>query len=208
MGFWILSCDRCLSEDFETAIAGYQGIAERVIAEGRASNNAYLKLQELCDDIGHRLSGSEGLEKAIEWAQQSMRNDGHENVAAEPVMVRKWVRGNEYCKMLEPRPLEIGMLGLGGSIGTPKEGIVGEVIVVKDKQELDALPDDAVNGKIVVFNAAMPRYSETEGSGYGRVVQYRTNGASWAAERGAIAALVRSVTAYSLDTAAHGRHAV
>lgn len=40
----------------------------------------------------------------------------------------------------------------------------------------------------------MPAYSDTEGSGYGAAVQYRSNGAAWAAERGGVAALVRSVT--------------
>ena len=96
--------------------------------------------------------------------------------------------------------LPLAMLGLGGSVATPKEGIVADVIVVKDKAELDALPDEKIKGKIVLFNAAMPPFSTTTGSGYGKVVQYRSNGAIWAAERGAVAALVRSVTAYSLNT--------
>ena len=179
-------------------ISDYKPTANRIIAAGRKQNDAYLKLQELCDDIGHRLSGSESLEKAIEWAQQSMKADGQENVRAEAVTIRKWVRGNESCELLEPRPLKINMLGLGWSIGTASEGITAEVIVVKNKEELDSLPDEEIKGKIVVFNFPMPQYSETEGSGYGQAVQYRSNGAKWAAERGGVAALVRSVTAYSL----------
>lgn len=178
--------------------ASYEAVAKRIIKAGRKGNDSYLKLQELCDDIGHRLSGSESLEKAIVWAQESMKKDGQENVAAEPVTVRKWVRGKESCELIDPRPLKLDMLGLGWSIGTPKEGITAEVIVVDDKEELDSLKDEQVKGKIVVFNKAMPQYSSTEGSGYGDTVQYRTSGAKWAAERGGVAALVRSVTAYSL----------
>lgn len=176
----------------------YEATATKIIRAARAGNDSYLKLQELCDDIGHRLSGSESLDQAIEWAQQSMKNDGQENVGAEKVTIRKWVRGNESCELIEPRPLKFDMLGLGGSIGTPKEGITAEVVVVDSKEELDALPDEKVKGKIVVFNAAMPMYSESSGSGYGSTVVYRGNGAIWAAQRGAVAALVRSVTAYSL----------
>ena len=123
---------------------------------------------------------------------------GTKTFVADPVTVRKWVRGNESCEMILPRPFKMDMLGLGGSIGTPKEGITAEVIVVDSKEELDSLPDEQVAGKIVVFNAAMPAFSETKGTGYGDTVKYRTNGASWASERGAVAALVRSVTAYSL----------
>ena len=178
--------------------ASYEKVAKQIIEAGRKKNDSYLKLQELCDDIGHRLSGSKSLEKAIVWAQESMKKDGHENVAAEPVTVRKWVRGNESCELIEPRPMKIDMLGLGWSIGTPKDGITAEVIVVDDKEELDGLKDDQIKGKIVVFNKAMPQYSSVEGSGYGSTVQYRGNGAKWAAERGGVAALVRSVTAYSL----------
>ena len=181
-------------------LSDYESAAKKIIAAARQDNDAYLKLQELCDDIGNRLSGSESLEKAIEWAQQSMKNDGQENVRAEAVTIRKWVRGNESCELVEPRPLKMDMLGLGGSIGTTPEGITAEVIVVKDKQELDSLSDDQIEGKIVVFNHAMPMYSESDGSGYGGTVIYRSNGAKWAAERGGVAALVRSVTAYSLVT--------
>jgi len=187
-------------EDFKSIVDSYEKTANQIIESGRKKNDAYLKLQELCDDIGCRLSGSKELDKAIEWAQRSMKEDGHENVRADKVMVRKWVRGNESCEMLSPRNLKIEMLGLGGSVGTSSEGIEAEVSVVNDKDELDSLEDAQVKGKIVVFNCAMPAYSPTTGSGYGQTVQYRSNGAIWAAERGAVAVLVRSITAYSLNS--------
>jgi carboxypeptidase Q len=180
--------------------ADYQDIAARIISAGQESNNSFLKLQELCDDIGHRLSGSEELDQAIEWAQATMKADGQENVRAEKVMVTKWVRGNESCALVEPRPLNLPMLGLGGSVGTPPEGITAEVVVVANKDELDALPVETVQGKILVFNCVMPQFTDSVGSGYGETVQYRSNGAKWGAEKGAVAVLVRSVTARSLQT--------
>ena len=181
-------------------VADYQAAADKIIASARKGNDSYLKLQELCDDIGHRLCGSESLDQAIEWAQTSMKADGQENVHAETVTVRKWHRGNESCELIEPRAMKIEMLGLGWSVGTTAEGVTAEVIVVDDKAELDSLSDDQIKGKIVVFNYAMADYSDIDGSGYGDAVQYRSNGASWAAERGGVAALVRSVTAYSLNS--------
>ena len=178
----------------------YHDAANKIIEASRKSNNAYLMLQELCDDIGHRLSGSPSLDRAIEWANKTLKKQGHENVQSEKVMVRKWVRGNETAQLTFPRQMDIPMLGLGGSVGTGNRPIAGEVIVVDSKQELDELADAAIQGRIVVFNHTMPPYSETDGSGYGAAVQYRMNGATWAAERGGIAALVRSVTAYSLQS--------
>ena len=184
----------------EDIAPAYRATAQRIIAAARAGNDSYLKLQELCDDIGHRLSGSDSHARALSWAEAAMKKDGQENVRTEPVMVRKWVRGNESCQLIEPRSLRINMLGLGGSVGTGPDGISAEVVVVDSKEALDALPDEEVEGKIVVFNAAMPTYSEATGSGYGNTVRYRGSGATWAAERGAAAALIRSVTAYSLDS--------
>jgi hypothetical protein len=43
----------------------------------------------LTDTFGHRLSGSDPLEKAIDWAVAAMKKDGLENVRKEPVMVPK-----------------------------------------------------------------------------------------------------------------------
>lgn len=181
-------------------IDAYGPVAKQIIEAGHKGNDSIRKLEELCDGIGHRLSGSESLNKAIDWAQQVMQADGQENVRAEKVMVTKWVRGKESCELLEPRAEPISMLGLGGSVGTPAEGITAEVIVVRSKTELDALPNEKVEGKIVVFNAAMPKYSAENGAGYGTAVEYRGSGAKWAAEKGAVAALVRSITATSLST--------
>jgi carboxypeptidase Q len=174
----------------------YRETARRIIAAATEDDRAYRRLEQLCDDIGHRLSGSVGLERAIEWALRCFRDDGQENVRAEPVTVPVWVRGAESLEMVEPRAMSLPMLGLGGSCGTPPEGITAEAIVVRDVDELNAL-GDAVRGKIVVYNFPM---AEDGGRGYGTAVQYRVFGARWAIEHGAVAALVRSVTTRSLMT--------
>jgi carboxypeptidase Q len=174
-----------------------QATARRIVAAALADDGAYLKLQELCDGIGHRLGGSAGLDAATRWALRTMRADGHENVRLEPVMVPKWVRGRESCEMVAPRRQPLAMLGLGYSEGTPPAGISAPVVVVRDKAELDAL-GNAARGKIVLFNNVMPPYTREAGTGYGRAVQYRAFGAQWAAEKGAVACLIRSVTARSL----------
>jgi carboxypeptidase Q len=172
---------------------------EKIVAAALKNNDSYKKLQELCDDIGARLSGSDALNQAIEWALNTFKADGQENVRKEDVMVPKWVRGQESATMLEPRLYKLSMLGLGGSVGTPKSGVTGEVIVVHSRAELEKL-GDRVKDKIVLFNVAMPKYDPIKGAGYGATVSYRTSGAHWAAKQGAVAALVRSVTAHSLQS--------
>jgi carboxypeptidase Q len=83
------------------------------------------------------------------------------------------------------------MLGLGGSVGTPAAGITGDVMVVTSFEDLTARAAEA-RGKIVLFDVPFTTYGAT--------VRYRSGGASAAAKVGAIAALVRSVTPYSMRT--------
>ncbi len=177
----------------------YADTARQIIDRALADDGAWTKLEQLCDDIGHRLSGSAGLEKAVQWAAETMRRDGHENVRLQKVMVPKWVRGNESLHMHAPQETEIPMLGLGGSVGTPPEGITAEVISVRDEDDLHARGEQ-VRGKIVLFDVPMPRENEQVGAGYGPAVRYRGAGARMAAEYGAVAALVRSVTTRSLQS--------
>jgi carboxypeptidase Q len=172
-------------------IDDYRMDAGRIIGSALTSDRAYSRLAHLTDHIGHRLSGSKGLERAIEWAVTEMKRDGLDRVRAEKVMVPHWVRGEESLELISPVSLKLSMLGLGNSIGTPAEGITAEAIVVRNFDELDALGEQ-VRGKIVVYNAPF--------TNYGATVAYRGGGASRAARYGAVAALVRSVTPVSLQS--------
>ncbi|MGE3181553.1 MAG: M20/M25/M40 family metallo-hydrolase [Phycisphaerae bacterium] len=180
-------------------VSAYADEARQIREAVMRSNDAYADLAELCDEYGPRLSGSVALERAIDWAQQKMKADGLANVRAEPVMVPKWVRGEERLTLVAPHERPIEMLGLGGSVGTPPGGIEAEVLVVPSIEKLRELGHSAAKGKIVLFNYPMKPYDPETGSGYGDVVRYRGSGAMWAAEAGAVAALVRSVTAYAFN---------
>ncbi len=169
----------------------YREAAGRIIGAALTDDTAYRRLAYLTDRIGNRLSGSEPLERAIEWALAEMRRDRLDNVRAEKVMVPRWVRGEESLEMLEPAARRLPMLGLGNSVGTPPEGVTAEAVVVRSFDELEAL-GERVRGKIVVYNVPF--------TSYGATVQYRGSGASRAARYGAVAALVRSVTPVSLQT--------
>src|SRR5580765_2683087 len=73
----------------------YREPASRLIGEAVGSTFAWQRLAVLTDTIGHRLSGTPALDRAIEWAVDEMKRDGLENVHTERVMVPKWVRGAE-----------------------------------------------------------------------------------------------------------------
>ena len=136
--------------------AKYKADADKILTAAMADNDGYAALTYLCDHIGKRLSGSAPLGTAIEWGAELMRNAGLQNVKVQPVMVPHWVRGNEsghdddLGQGAGMRPLH--MLGLGMSVGTPKEGITAEVVFVPTFEDFDAMTPEQVKGKIVVFD--------------------------------------------------------
>jgi carboxypeptidase Q len=172
-------------------LSPYREPAARLIGEALSSRVAWDRLAELTDTYGNRLSGSTNLDAAIRWAVAEMKRDGLENVRTEPVMVPVWVRGEESVAITAPSYQPLVMLGLGGSVGTPAEGVEAEIWVVQSFEELDATPERA-RGKIIVFNVPFTTYGET--------VRYRAEGASRAARHGAIAMLLRSVGPIGLRT--------
>jgi carboxypeptidase Q len=169
----------------------YRGAASRLIHASTGDSFAWRRLAELTDTYGHRLSGSENLERAIVWAAESMKRDGLENVRTEPVMVPRWVRGRESAEIVAPPRHELAILGLGGSVATPPDGIEADVVVVSSFEELRERAGD-VKGRIVLFNAPFTTYSDT--------VNYRTGGARAASQFGAVASLVRAVGPTGLRT--------
>lgn len=136
------------------------------------------------------MSGSDALEASIDYIREEMKADGLRSYT-EPVDIPIWKRGFESAKLLAPRRMRIPLLGLGSSVGT-NGTITADVIVVADFDEFAKLPDSLVAGKIVVFAQKFVSYGET--------VKYRSKGASVAARKGAVAALINSITPYSMRT--------
>jgi carboxypeptidase Q len=129
-----------------------------------------------------------------------MRAGGADDVRREPVTVPVWDRGEESLVLVSGgRRIPLVLLGLGRSVGTPPDGITASVVAVRTFDELDALPDEAVAGKIVLFDARMGTDPYMFAM-YREAVRYRTEGASRAARRGAVAVLVRSLTTRGLRT--------
>jgi hypothetical protein len=174
-----------LSLPAQTLTESYRTTASRIIDAAQADQGGYEKLTYLCDRIGNRLAGSPSLDKAISWAAEQMKRDGLMNVSTPRVKSPHWVRGNESAAMIEPVDRPLTILGLGGSVATPKKGITAEVVPVSSFDDLQKQGRN-IEGKIVLFDV---KYE-----GYGTTVRFRHAGASRAAKLGAVAMLVRSIT--------------
>jgi hypothetical protein len=165
--------------------------AARIVGAALVRARAYETLQHLTDRIGPRLSGSKNLERAVEWTAATLRAQGADRVAVEPVLVPHWVRGKEVASIVAPVEAPLVLTALGGSVATPAGGIEAEVIEVASFDELRAA-GERVRGRIVLYNRDMARGGGSM-DGYGAVAPLRTQGAIEAARLGAVAALVRSL---------------
>ena len=169
----------------------YEQSATKIINALKKDSIGYNRLSYLCDMFGPRLSGSKNLEKSIDWVLKEMKNDGLSKVKGERVKVPSWIRGEESLKILIPFEKNLRILGVGGSVSTPKGGIRGEVVVVNNFEDLEKIKK-SVRGKIVLYNVPFTNYGET--------VKYRYDGPNIAAKYGAIASLIRSVGNGLMDT--------
>lgn len=146
----------------------------------------------MTDKFGARMTGSQSLEDAIDYMVDEMHKAGLDNVHTENATVPHWERGYENCNMLSPRRVKIQICGFGFTVGTLRGGLIADVVAVQSFEEFEKLPDSLVKGKIVLF---VPEWK-----GYGQTVKYRSQAASVASKKGAVAALVRSITPYSIGS--------
>ena len=179
-------------------IATMEHLCEAAMKDRYALN----ELRFLSNNIGPRLSGSPQAQQAVEYVAAEMRSLGAE-VMLEKASVPHWVRGVETAELIAWPGQATGittekivLTALGGSIATPAEGITAEVVVVDDWQQLHALAEGAVKGKILLFNHKFDKELAAQGDGldaYANGVVYRGAGPIAAAQAGAVAVLVRSI---------------
>ncbi|ORZ04566.1 hypothetical protein BCR41DRAFT_374859 [Lobosporangium transversale] len=182
----------------------FQENIDKLIAGSLESSIVWDRLAEMTDTFGNRLVGSDALEKSIDWIIGKVKGDGL-SVTTEEVVVDYWERNEESLYFLSPTRgrVKLHMLGLGRSPATPVDkdginhGITAEIIVVTSKEELEQLgAAGELKGRVVLYNKPFEAYSTD--------VIYRSMGATWAQEHGAVAVLVRSVAPLSLQTAHTG----
>jgi len=177
-----------------------EATAQRVIDHVLNHSKAFDTLTHLTDEIGPRLSGSKNAAEAVRWTTAQFKAWGID-VRNEPVMVPHWVRGVERGRLVSHRDQPLVLTTLGGSVATPAAGITADVIEVSSYDELEKLGRAKIRGKVVYYHNPMDMALIESGrvfEAYGKAVEFRSTGASRAAEYGALAAVIRSVASASL----------
>ena len=176
-------------------------ISDEILTNGKAYEN----LRHLTKKIGARLAGSQGMVKSEQWGLKVMQESGAEKAWMQECMVPHWVRGGkDFAEAMNTvpatgaknmltknRPLDI--VALGNSIGTGKNGLIEEVLLVNSFDELEKRKDE-VKGKIVFYNYKFNDTYVNTFLSYRDAGQYRGQGPSRAAKYGAKAIIVRSMS--------------
>jgi len=181
----------------------YADAASALMAKGLTELRAFSMLSELTGTIGNRLSGSPQAARAVEWGKKTMQQCMFDSVHLQPVMVPHWVRGSEERASIIDAGKEtpLAICALGGSVGTPKEGISAGIIEVHSLEEAKNLGEKA-KGKIVFYNRPMDPTKFSTMAAYGGAVDQRGQGAIEGAKVGASAVLVRSMS-LAIDDVPH-----
>lgn len=170
-----------------------RSIFDKALTESQAYDN----LRVLCKDIGPRLSGSEEADSAVVWGKRVLEALDLDTVYLQDITVPHWERGRKERAYFynEKGKNSLDVCALGGSISTGmNQFIKGNVVEFQSIEEIKALPDSALKGKIAFLNRAMDPKKISTFSAYGSCVDQRYAGAMEASKKGAIAVVIRSMT--------------
>lgn len=171
-------------------------VLKTIYKQSLTNGQSYDWLNHLSNQIGSRLSGSLGAERAVAYTKEELEKLGLDKVWLQPVMVPKWVRGSKEFAFIETEPgktTNVNICALGGSVATPALGLKAEVVEVKNFEELEVLGSENIEGKIVFYNRPMQADLILTFEAYGGCVNQRYKGAVEAIKYGAVGVIVRSM---------------
>lgn len=130
---------------------------DRLIAVGQDDNRVHEHLDILCNRIGPRLTASDGLQRACEWAVERFKAMGLENARLE-----KWGefpvgfdRGPAQGRMLEPEPMFLQFGTNAWTAGTKGRERGKAVLAPASLEELEKMRDE-IRGAWVLMKSATP----------------------------------------------------
>jgi carboxypeptidase Q len=167
----------------------------------KSSSSVWQRLAYITDTYGPRFSGSDSLENVLDHIRDTATADGLVVTEMEAFLPR-WLRGVEYGSWTtNTRTKKLHLVGLGmsnttGGINGGGVEISAPGIVISGSSPAEAYSNllancSLVQGKIVVFNVPFTTYGGTVG--------VRSSAGTWGAQCGAVAAIIRTIGAYSLQ---------
>ncbi len=140
----------------------YANATNLLIQEIASHSELLLNLEEMCDGIGPRLTGSEKLRQAQQWAMQKLKGYGAVNVHEESYEFgRPWIRGISRGRLLNANGQSLNVAQMAWTEGT--KGVLKGEVALLDVKTLDEFRAAApgLAGKIVLL-LSQPRPTPEE----------------------------------------------
>ncbi len=172
-------------------------IISSIYKNALTDTTSYSQLRYLTTYAKGRLCGSPTAAAAVEYMRQQLQQMQLDTVYLQDVMVKNWQRGEKETASMHSTNLghqNVDVCAIGGSIGTGAEGISAEIVEIQSFEQLTALGEKNIKGKIVFFNRAMDASLQNTFAAYNGAAAQRSQGAIRAATLGAIGVVVRSLT--------------
>jgi hypothetical protein len=141
---------------FQTAVdsppeAKIDAVIAKIIEIGKTDNQVQDHLDYLCNRVGPRLTGSEGLQEACEWARDQFEAMGLE------ARLEQWgefpvgfERGAAYGMLVSPKKMKLEFGTNSWTAGTTGR-VLGKVkLAPKSMEELEEFKDDIANAYLLV----------------------------------------------------------
>lgn len=170
---------------------------KKIYDHALSESKAYSWLYHLSENIGGRIAGSPQGQEAVRYTTNILDSLGVDRTFNQPCTVDYWKRKTDATVIMwlaENTSVELSATSLGNSVGTENKEIRAQVIEVMGLDELEALGEAEIAGKIVFFNRPMDPKIVNTFNAYGGAVDQRAFGASRSAKYGAVATIVRSMT--------------
>ncbi len=159
---------------------GDRALEQQLIGDIWTSDEPYLNLLHLCDDLGSRWAGSASEHRAGEFLQSKLAAYGLANVHLEPVEFMAWERGEAALELIAPVAKRFSCVALPYC---PAGEVEGEPIDVGEGEEEDfARLGERVRGRIAVCAAETNPVGRPAGK-----LSHRTDKLRRAVDAGAIA---------------------
>lgn len=186
----LLASAAALGAGTATALSPTVDVGEILRMVAATDTRAMKITEDLSTEVAYRLAGSPGEARARDWAVARLRAEGFPRVTVQPFTITYWGRLWERVSVVGEHAQPLVARAIGGSPGTPEGGLEAEVVRFENLDALRAAPVGSLTGKIAYVGDVMQ--VARDGSGYGPAVAKRRDCAPLAAERGAVACVIRS----------------
>jgi len=175
-------------------------ILRKIFENAINSKDAYNNLEYLCNETPGRLMGSESSIKALNYLKSYFEKLDVDTVYLQAYKTDSWRCNSSSVIIKSPEgDIELSAVVLGPSAKTYGDGITANVIEVQSIEELNKMERSEIKGKVVFFNRPVKNTFTDTFQMYSEAVDQRARGPEAAMEKGAVAAIVRSVTSLSDD---------